>query len=277
MNIKASIKIKLLTFVFLGIGLIGCTALPVTVAPPPTATPTVTAPETEAAQPEPPIDEPPLTIGEAGMIAYHTLTMTDNTQVDFAVVLPENFDTTQTYPILLALSPGPQTKEMVQWGLDNYWAKEAIRRGWIVLSPVAPQGVLFFKGSEAYIPEFLTQTARLYRPEGGKYHVGGVSNGGISAFRVALNDVEQVHSITVLPGFPRSDGDKQRLETLTGIPVAMFVGEQDTSWVERMEATAQALDDQGEQVSLDIVAGEGHVIQSLTGGEALFDLLESFR
>lgn len=233
----------------------------------PTAVPTAT-PENQ---------DPPTLIGEEGMITYYEMTLRDDTTLQYGVTLPDNFEAGQTYPILLALPPGPQTQEMVAVGFDNYWTSEASKRGWVVLSPIAPNGTLFFQGSEALIPEFLARTAAQYRPEGDKYHLAGVSNGGISAFRIALINPELFHSVMALPGFPRTDEEMQNLAALKDIPVAMFVGENDTSWVQRMEQTEETLAGLGGQVSLEIIPNEGHVIRSLAGGEKLFDLLESYR
>jgi predicted esterase len=114
-----------------------------------------------------------------------------------------------------------------------------------------------------------------FQPEGGKFHVAGVSNGGIRTFRFAIENPELVHSLIVLPGYPL-DNDRENLANLVDITVSMFVGENDGSWVSRMQTAEQALTELGGQVTLEIMPGEGHVIRSLNG-ERLFDLLESFR
>ena len=44
-------------------------------------------------------------------------------------------------------------------------------------------------------------TAATYPPEGGRFHVGGISNGGLSSFRVAVESPERFASLVVLPGF----------------------------------------------------------------------------
>ena len=105
-----------------------------------------------------------------------------------------------------------------------------------------------------------------------------MSNGGLSAFRLAVTHPELFHSILILPGLPYTDEDFEKLERLKEIPVAMFAGEQESeAWLKRMEATEAALTKLGGQVSLEITPGEGHVVKSLNGGKKLFDLLESFR
>jgi predicted peptidase len=193
-------------------------------------------------------------------------------------VLPEDFQAGQTYPVLLAMPPGEQNKKLADYALDAYWAAEAHRRGWVVLSPLAPQGIRFFEGSETLMPGFLARTAERYPPEGGKYYLTGVSNGGLSAFRLAVTHPELFHSVLVLPGLPYSDEDFQNLERIKDIPVAMFAGaEEDEAWLKRMKATEESLTELGGQVSLEIVSGNGHDIKSLNGGKELFDLLESFR
>ena len=212
----------------------------------------------------------------AAVTRYETLTLQDGTEITYAVVLPAGFDESKEYPILLALPPGGQTRSMVDAGLA-FWADGAIANGWVVLSPVAPNGTLFFHGSEESIPEFLEQTRAHYKPEGGKYHIGGISNGGISTFRIAGGNPDLIQSLIALPGFAQSDEDKANLARLTDIPIAMFVGENDTGWAASMQETEDAINAFGGTVSLEIVPGEGHIIRSLEDGIKLYELLESFR
>ena len=86
---------------------------------------------------------------------------------------------------------------------------------------------------------------------------------------------EKFASITAVPGFPQTS-DFDQLDKLIHIPVTLYVGENDTSWVERMTATKAELQRLGGQVSLTIVPNEGHVIQSITGTE-LYDLLDAYQ
>ena len=227
-----------------------------------------------AVEPTPTPYPAPEFVSEEGMITYYQMTMADGTPLEYGVVLPDNYVAGGTHPVLLAFPPGPQTKAMVAAGM-GYWGAEGQARGWVVVSPIAPGGTLFFQGSEQYLPEFVQRIAAIYPPEGGKLHVAGVSNGGISAFRIATMMPERFASLTAVPGFPQSS-DYDKLDTLTHIPITLYVGENDTSWVERMAATEAELQRLGGQVSLTIVPNEGHVIQSLTGAD-LYDVLDSYR
>ena len=222
---------------------------------------------------EPVID--PIPVGEPNSVSYLSTTIAD-TVLEYALILPEGFEPTKGYPILLALPPGPQTRSMVDAGLDGYWTQPALSRGWIVISPIAPDGQLFFQGSEALIPEFLRRVAATYPPENGRFHIAGISNGGLSAFRIALNNPELFHSILGIPGFPQSANDFAKLDQLVEIPIFMIVGEQDTRWLEEMEKTAVAFEELGGKVIFQIAQGEGHVVRSVSGDD-LFDLIDSAR
>ena len=116
----------------------------------------------------------------------------------------------------------------------------------------------------------------LYDVAGGKFHLTGISNGGLSAFRAAIDRPERFHTLTVLPGFPPASGDMGRLDRLVGLHITMLVGGRDTRWVERMEAAAIELGRLSAEVHFEVVPGAGHVIRSLAGADnaRLFDLIE---
>lgn len=253
---------------------------PEAVAPADTAVPT---------QPPTPLPEPtvgetavpvptfePVPVGEAGKVSFHKMTIGETT-IDYAIALPQNFVQGNEYPVLLAMPPGPQTRSMVQAGLDLYWGEAVRIDDWVVVSPAAPGRPLFFEGAETLIPEFLDRVAATYPPEGGKFHTAGISNGGLSVFRIALNHPERFHSLIAIPGFPRTEDEFSKLDSLTDIPVALFVGEkEDPAWFEQMERTAQTLEELGGMVTFVVADDEGHVIRSLDG-EDMFARLNSFR
>ena len=195
-------------------------------------------------------------------------------RLQYALILPKGYEAGREYSAVLALPPGPQTAAMVDAALG--YLDGAAERGWIVVSPVAPEGKLFFQGSEVLLPALLDSVAAAHRIAGGKFHVAGVSNGGRSAFRIAGLHPERFHSLTALPGFPPESADVDRLERLGSMPVAMFAGEKDERWVERSERTVERLRELGTPVSFEIFPGEGHVPPSLTPARML-DLLEARR
>ena len=207
---------------------------------------------------------------------YQSFVASDGTRIDYAVVLPEGYQSGERYPVMLAFPPGPQTQAMVEAGL-RYWEGEGARRGYVVVSPMAPRQGLFFQGGARYLGDIFAEIASKYGIDGGKVHVSGISNGGISAFHAAAAFPDLIETIVVLPGFP-IEGNKV-LERLKDVPLIMFAGERDQTWISRMDATAEEMRRLGGEVHYEIVPGEGHVIQSLAGRNAsrLFDLIEAER
>jgi dipeptidyl aminopeptidase/acylaminoacyl peptidase len=194
----------------------------------------------------------------------------------YTVTMPADFDSSRHYPAVLALPPGPQNEDMVEVTHQRYW-DHAEQRGWIVVSPVAPQGRLFFQGAEVLIPGLLDAIAARLPVEAGRFHIAGISNGGISAFRIAENDPERFCSVVVFPGLPGNDRDFERLSRLKGIPVHMYAGEGDARWVTRMRATEARLRELDSPVKLTVFPDEGHVIIRSLSADDVFDLLDAER
>ena len=207
---------------------------------------------------------------------YRTLELADGTRLEYALVLPADFDRHRQYPALLGLPPGAQDRAMVEAGLSRYWQDAAAARGWIIVSPVAPEGIAFHKGSESFIPPLLDAIEKRFHIVGDKLHLAGVSNGGLSAFRVALEWPERFQSLTVLPGFPPTPRDETRLERLRGMPVHLFAGGDDKDWANAARSTQEKLETLGIPVQVEVFPGEGHVPPSMTAHRFL-DLLESLR
>src|SRR5271156_6307238 len=205
---------------------------------------------------------------------YHQFTHNGHT-IDYALILPDHFDKSKAYPVLLALPPGDQSRQMVEAGFNFYWEAEAKRRAWVVISPSAPSGESFYTGLDQELPPLLDEVAHSVLFEGGKVHLAGVSNGGLSAYRVITQFPDRFVSLTVLPGVPPDARALAALKSLKGIPVAAFVGGDDTEWVRGSRDASQEMDRLGIQNTLTIVPGSGHVIRLDPG--KLFDLLDQRR
>lgn len=201
----------------------------------------------------------------------------DGTSLTFSFFVPPGFGPQTSVPVLLALPPGSQNDGTVLETMQTVYLSEAAKRGWVVVSPIAPDGVKFFEGSESLIPALMDAVAVLATPEGGRPHLAGISNGGISAFRIAADSPDDYASITVFPGFPRSSDDVDALSDLTDIPITMFVGETDGVWVDQAEDTVARLTELGGDITYEVVPGAGHVLPSLWQGTRLWDAFATAR
>jgi predicted peptidase len=227
-----------------------------------------------AATQAPPSSEPS-SAGTASVERDQTFTAQDGTQIPFALVLPAGFQPGDEHPILLALPPGSQGQEEVDAGLARYWKAEALERGWVVVSPVAPQGELYFEGSQRYLPELLDYVATVVRPEGGRFHLAGISNGGLSAFKVATENPELFRSLLALPGHPPDGESQEGLGRIAATRVWMLVGSEDEDWRESAEATGERLQELRADATVTILEGQGHILD--VDPSSLYDFLDGGR
>ena len=206
---------------------------------------------------------------------FETWSAPDGTPVWYAVAVPADYQPGKPYPVLLAMPPGEQTPSTVISAMKSYWEPEGTRRGYVVISPAAPFGRLFYRGSEKYVPGFLAAIAELYKVDG-KFHLAGVSSGGLSAFRVALENPELFQSMTVLPGIPPLQREFNQMDRLKGMRVSMYVGARDDQWRERSQRAAEELGLLGVDVHYEVVPNEGHIITTLMFENAalMFDRME---
>jgi pimeloyl-ACP methyl ester carboxylesterase len=211
-----------------------------------------------------------------GAIAIGAVDIGDTT-IDYVTAVPDDFAVGSSAPVLLAFPPGGQDLGLARRLVESTYAAEAARLGWVVLSPAAPDGVTFFNGSEDVLPGLVDWLRSWVEPEGGAPHVAGVSNGGISAFRYAAGNPDEVRSIVTFPGFARSEDDVDGLAQLVDVPIRMFVGETDSSWVNAGENTLAAAQAAGIDSELTVFPGEGHIMTSTADGVLIFEQLESFR
>jgi len=146
-----------------------------------------------------------------------------------------------------------------------------------VVSPAAPDGELFFQGSERLVPGLLDWVETWVTLEGEAPHVAGISNGGISTFRYAALNPERLLSLSTFPGFPQSEDDKAALAGLVDVPIRLYVGGNDIGWIEPAEQAANTVEALNGDVQLTIFEGEGHIMDSTSDGVLVFEQLESFR
>jgi poly(3-hydroxybutyrate) depolymerase len=188
--------------------------------------------------------------------------------VHYKVVLPTAWDPAKVYPAILAFPPGAQTMDMVMSTLVRNWAPEAQRRGYIVVIPAAPTQHLFSGDGDRVFPDFLNQLLADYKIRDGKFHIAGMSNGGISAFHIAAMYPQYFLSVTGFPGYLR-DATPERIDALAGLCINMHAGELDPDWAEPMNEQAATFHAKGFTVHMTVEKGQYHVISTLTGDGAV--------
>ena len=198
--------------------------------------------------------------------------------LNYKVVLPKDYDAGKAYPAILAFPPGGQGLDMVFTTLERNWAPEAQRRGYLVFIPAAPIGRLFFQEGARVFPEYLEQLLAEYKIRDRKFHIAGMSNGGISAFAIAASYPQYFLSVTGFPGY-LPDATPARVNVLASMCLYLHVGELDEGWRHTMEEQVATFRAQGYTVRMTVEKGESHVIRALAGDGAarLFDEIEESR
>jgi len=196
--------------------------------------------------------------------------------IRYTIVTPFPLIKTKEYPAILAFPSGRQDTAAAKAAIDEYWGPEARKRGYYVFVPEAPKGYLFYGRGVFLMPEFIEHFMTKYKIKDGKLHIAGNSNGGLSAFRIALKNRSRTKSLTVFPGYPATTRDLYRTSRLKKIKVNMFVNEGDKRWKEMMDFTAERLKAVGVDVHYQTFPGEGHKVDAIAGPNAktLFDILE---
>lgn len=200
------------------------------------------------------------------------------TTVHYKVILPQGYDSAKAYPAVLAFPGGPQTMDTVEGTLERNWREQAERLGYIVIIPAAPNGQLFFEEGAKVFPEFLVKLLGDYKILDNKFHIAGVSNGGLSAFHVAASYPQYFWSVTGLPGF-LLDPTPARVRALAKLCINMYAGGNDEDWLESEQKQAAQFRGQGFTVEFNEEKGEGHVMRTLEGAGAarLFKQFEQAR
>src|SRR6202041_1810107 len=198
------------------------------------------------------------------------------TTVRYKVVLPNGYDPAKTYPAILAFGGGPQTMNTVDSVLSRNLQAEAEKRGYIVIAPAAPDGQLFFEEGARIFPEFLEMILSDYKIRNNKFHIAGVSNGGIAAFHVAATNPQYFLSVTAFPGY-MWEPSAAKLEAISKMCVFMYVGELDPyMWHSEMKKEAEWLRSKGTLARYSVEKGQPHRLETLAGANAgrLFDGFE---
>jgi pimeloyl-ACP methyl ester carboxylesterase len=185
-----------------------------------------------------------------------TLEVAPGVSMRYALLLPPGMEPRNSYPVLCVLPSGNQNAWMIEAAL-LYFEEQARTRGWVVLCPAAGDNSTLADVPADHIDRFIDGATLGISVEGGKVHLAGIASGGRAAFAWALNRPARFASLTALPGYLPEGANAAALKD---IPVALYVGDRDTKWVDESRRTASALSEAGARVALHVLPGQDHVV-----------------
>lgn len=200
------------------------------------------------------------------------------TAVDYKVLLPPGYDAAKAYPVVLVFTGGAQGLEAAETTLEVDWQGEAEKRGYVVISPAAPDGQLFFQEGDKVFPAFLDMIRGTWKVQG-KIHIAGHSNGGLSAFHIAAKYPAYFSTISAYPGLWQDNPEAAFPSSLRGMCMFMHVGDMDPEWRAAMEAQARDASADGYRMKITVEKNQTHRLKAaeIDLSRRLFDEIESCR
>ncbi len=177
--------------------------------------------------------------------------------VSIFLILPDQPSATRASPVVFAFPWGGGSGDLVLSLLASYWDREAPARGYIVVGTEVFGPDLAFEASEM-IPGILAWMDQNLSYDRDRVVAVGASNGGTGLFHAALAVPGAFAALIGMPG--EFSGEATDLQPLAGKPVWLLVGEEDTQWRNLANDTKDKLESQGVEVTVEVLSGQGHVI-----------------
>lgn len=199
-------------------------------------------------------------------------TMTQNQPLDekkYKVVLPENFDPMNEYPILLGLSGGNQSPEIVDY-CYQVWFKSHYFDQYIYVMPINHNGVNLNQYSADEIQKVTDEIQAAFHTKLGDWLTVGTSNGGVASFNFLAKTPSLYQGIVVIPGFL---GKIQPTDEWKHLKVVFAYGEKDSSsWINSSKEGKTKLENKVKSVDVLALKNVGHILPEGYPIDQVYDL-----
>lgn len=177
---------------------------------------------------------------------------------NFQIVYPEDYYATKTYPVLLGLSGGNQSVEIVNYCYAA-WFKSDYFKNHITILPVNTNEKSLRNYSQTEICNMLSAIKNSFRVTNKNWIIVGTSNGGVATFNFVAADPTLFQGIIVIPGVV--NGQVEINDSWKHLKIILAYGENDQDdWIKGTEKTKILLNEYVEDVNTIEMKGQGHIL-----------------
>jgi len=167
------------------------------------------------------------------------------------------------HPVIIYFEGGGQEEKYAKNVMYSYFSREAVRRGYIFISPAAPcRRCTFSAKGDRYFPGLFELLTKQLPVKDKKFHLMGYSNGGRSSLHLASLHPKWIASITTLPGM-LEEPRKEALAALTPLCISMHVGRKDRRFLRGQRRLVRSLRKNGREIHAVEHAKQNHWIEKL--------------
>lgn len=199
----------------------------------------------------------------------------NNIVIQYAVFLPEEFDTGRDYPTVLAFPAGAMGREDADDMTERMWGTPASRGEWIVVVPLVPGEDWRTHPNHHALNDLLDHIKDHYPVRDDKFHIMGYGRMGSDIASTWSNmSGDYFSSLTTASGAPYrtwDEGDLEHLPTDEGarLDLLIVLGEEDETTTVDTEEAKVRLDGVGYPYTFEIIEGDDVALESLSNGGLL--------
>ncbi|MEP1095086.1 MAG: hypothetical protein ABJG78_08250 [Cyclobacteriaceae bacterium] len=183
----------------------------------------------------------------------------DGKKLRYAVQLPNDFDPSNTYPVIV----GPSEVENKD-DQSFYWKGTKDTYGWILVDYKIYNATRRVEEVKAFLEHLKSK----YNVEGNKFHTVCFSANSSGIFSLVMEIPEYITGITGMAGNPGTTNETE-LGKLKGVKVQFVVGDKDRYWMNAAKQRHEILKKVGVESSIEIIKNGPHVMTDLVGKEFL--------
>lgn len=176
-------------------------------------------------------------------------------KLTYAVQLPDNYDPSRTYPVLIGPSEAEDKSDQ-----SFYWKGTSDTYGWILVD----YRIYNATRRVEEIKAFMEHLRAKYKIEENKFHIVCFSANSSSIFSLVMAMPEYIKGVTGMAGNPGTTNESE-LKKLRGVKVQFVVGDKDSYWMNAAKKRHEILKRIGVDSSIEIIKNGPHVMTSLVG------------